>query len=313
MGCAHKVDSVTYSKSNGQVLSKASLNDEVFGGNPFIALKRENLIEKLAKRLNGEILFSTTIQSFVEHGTTVEVLLTSSKVSDEFDLIVSAEGLSSSLRRQCFSYEETIRDHCITNWRFISRKPNHGYQPTYMFGRSDLFMIYPISPDELYCYGHVYDPKCLYYSNGNATNHVKRLYGDYGNDVPTLVRGLHESDIVKGRLKSVIRPYMSKGRIVFIGDAANACSPLLQQGAAGAFEDALCLVDELKAGRIDQAIDNYHVKRDVKNRWVLEASDVPVSKVKASRSVLGSFVRNAMIKKSGPLNVQGWKRLASTQ
>jgi FAD-dependent urate hydroxylase len=57
-------------------------------------------------------------------------------------------------------------------------------------------------------------------------------------------------------------PSYHRGRVLLIGDAAHAFSPLLAQGAAMAIEDAVALAELLgQGGDIDQVLRSYEARR----------------------------------------------------
>lgn len=307
---AHQVKKITYSKPNGKILASSNLNEYPFNDEVFVALTRSKLLDALASNVQKNIHYGTVIENAVQKGSTIHVSFSDNEINDEFDLLISAEGINSLLRQQAFPEEETIVDYGVTNWRFIARSPCHGVNPIYMLGRTDLFMMYPISTDELYCYAHIYDPKKIYTTESKSLENLKLIFQHYANGVPQLLTTLSNEDIVTGRLKSVTRSYLNQGNVIFIGDAGNACSPLLQQGAAGAFEDVMCLSDVLATTPISEVAEAYKLRREEKNTWVLNTSDAPLKKIKATQSFLGSMLRNTMVRKLGPLNVHGWKKLA---
>lgn len=178
-----------------------------------------------------------------------------------------------------------------------------------MMDRTEMFMAYPLSPDTVYCYGHVYDDTGKY-DNGNPRDHLRELFGGFGGEVKNLLDRLGENPVVCGRLQSVTKPFFSKGWIVFVGDAGNACSPVLQQGAASAFEDVICLASQLSEHSADEAIDAYQRIRRPREEWVLRTSDFPIKNIEYTRSPIGAFMRNTLIRIKGPLNADGWRRLA---
>jgi 2-polyprenyl-6-methoxyphenol hydroxylase-like FAD-dependent oxidoreductase len=64
-----------------------------------------------------------------------------------------------------------------------------------------------------------------------------------------------------------------KGRIVLIGDAAHAMSPVLGLGGAMAMEDAWVLAEELHAtADVDAALDAFVARRTPRIKWVQTAS-----------------------------------------
>lgn len=306
---AHQVHEVTYAKKNGSILGRASLDESPLNQDVFVAMRRSKLYEILLEGIEQRIHFETTIEAVNSKPSSVDVRCSDPTLNGAYDLVVSAEGIHSTLRQQCFPNEVTVVDHQIPNWRFLVDYPNHGLQPVYMFDCTELFMIYPISPDALYCYAHVYDESGRY-GSGDPHEHLHKLFGTFGGEASNLLTRIEEQPIICSRLQSVKKPYYACGRTVFIGDAGNACSPLLQQGAASAFEDAICLTNQLRNYPVKEAIKAYQRARAPFVEWIVSTSDSPVKKMKILRNPIAAFVRNAIIRKRGPLNVYGWRHLA---
>jgi 2-polyprenyl-6-methoxyphenol hydroxylase-like FAD-dependent oxidoreductase len=309
LAAAHQVAEVIYTKKDGAVLGRASLHDAPLDQDKFVAMRRSDLHAILLDGIAPRIHYQSTIESFDARPDGVQVNSANPAVQGHYDLVVSAEGIHSELRQRSFAGETTTVDHNVTNWRFVVDYPQHGLQPTYMFGRSEMFMAYPISPDALYCYAHVYDD-ANDYATRDAPQSLRQLFGSFGGPVDAILDRLGTQPVLGGRLQSVVKPFYAKGRIVFIGDAGNACSPLLQQGAACAFEDALCLAEQLHSLPVDSAIDAYQKRRAPRVDWIVSASDGPLKMMKTMRSPLGAFMRNMLIRRKGPLNAHGWKQLA---
>jgi 2-polyprenyl-6-methoxyphenol hydroxylase-like FAD-dependent oxidoreductase len=345
LALAHRVESIEYTKASGRRLALASLREAPFEHEAFVALRRSALHQILAQDLQQPIHFNTQIVSLrpvvnkpvvnkpvvnkpvvnkpaapasTETRLPQQVGFSDPALDGEFDLVVAAEGLHSSLRIQSFLPHETVLDHNMPNWRFIVEYPDHGLQPLYMLGRSELFMAYPISTDALYCYGHVYDKKGEYTSSDGegaiARQHLERLFSHFGGPVRAILSRLKTPDIISGRLKSVDQPYFVSDRAVFVGDASNACSPLLQQGAAAALEDVLCLASYLSrcdsSYSLSEALRAYEGERRARVEWLVKASDGPLKKMHIMQHACGAFLRNCLIRVKGPLNVQGWRKLA---
>jgi len=306
---AYQVQEVIYTNKNGSVLGRASLVEPPLNKDKFVAMRRDKLHEILFNSIKGKIHFETTIKTFDAHPDGISVTCSNPTLNGVYDLVVSAEGIHSTLRQRSFPDEVTTVDHNMPNWRFLVEYPNHCLQPTYMLGRTEIFMSYPISPNTLYCYGHVYD-ESGHYDHGNPQDHLRQLFGEFGGEVKNLLARLDGQPIIRGRLESVTKPYYSKGRIVFVGDAGNACSPLLQQGAASAFEDILCLAEQLEEHTPDEAIAAYQRIRQPRVEWVVKNSDDPIKTVKMMQSPVGAFMRNMLIRFIGPLNAVGWRKLA---
>ena len=310
LAAAHQVREVLYTKKDGALLARASLLEAPLDQDQFVAMRRSGLHAILLDGIAPRVHYQTSIDAIEARPDGVQVKSANPAVQGHYDLVVSAEGIHSDLRQRSFPGEATTVDHNVVNWRFTIELPKHSLQPTYMFGRSEMFMAYPIGPDALYCYAHVYDDAGQY-AKRDPQQSLRQLFGGFGGPVGAILERLGTQPVLVGRLESVIKPFYAKGRVVFIGDAGNACSPLLQQGAACAFEDALCLAEQLRSQPVDSAIEAYQKLRAPRVDWIVSASDGPLKMMKTMRSPLGAFLRNMLIRRKGPLNAHGWKQLAA--
>lgn len=95
-----------------------------------------------------------------------------------------------------------------------------------------------------------------------------------------------------------------------------ACSPLLQQGAAAAFEDVITLTRMLSKHPIDEALAQYQSARKPRVDWLIQASDGPLAFMAKLNKWFGDWIgatfQNLLFKVKGPLNVAGWRILLAT-
>ena len=85
------------------------------------------------------------------------------------------------------------------------------------------------------------------------------------------------------------------GRVVLVGDAAHASSPMMGQGGCMAMEDAVVLADELRAAvTMETALASYVSRRKARVEWVQRQS-MAVGESLTMRSA----VRNAMFRQRG--------------
>ena len=316
---AHQVKRVDYTKSNGDILASASLLEPPLNQDKFISLERADLYQALVEGVKQKVHYNSHIISTKNQESKVTVESNTPEVNGDYDLIICAEGLESSLRKQCFPSRNTVVDHGICNWRFIVEWRDHGLEPTYMLHHTELFMAYPLSKDKLYCYGHI-KAEAKTAKNANHLASIKTIFSDFKGPVPMILNHLDDSKIHFSQLRSVDQPYYYSDKIIFIGDASNACSPLLQQGAACAFEDALALsnlLEKVQTNHLDfNALDigkQFEAARKKKVDWIVRSSDDPIKLMKKMKNPLLRFLRNKVIAKKGPLNVQGWRALAQMQ
>ena len=293
---AHQVEEIIYAKSSGQILSRASLLTAPLNLDRFVALPRYRLLEILQHGLDVPIQFNTTLDQLKD-------------VEDTYSTIVAADGIHSQVRQSAFGNIELI-DFGVTTWRWICEYPTADLQPTYMFGRQDLLMAYPMGKNSVYCYAHAYDPENKYSIASDALNHVRRHFGDYqGVAADLLDRTRIDTPIIPGRLRSIPRAFFTKGNVALVGDASSACSPLLQQGAACALEDVIVLSELLAEFPNQKALAYYEQYRKERVNWILQTSDAPLYMLKKMRSPFFCFLRNILLRLKGPLNVQGWRKL----
>ncbi len=66
------------------------------------------------------------------------------------------------------------------------------------------------------------------------------------------------------------------GRVVLIGDAAHASSPLMGQRGCMAMEDACVLAEVLRtAATVESALSDYVSRRKPRTKWVQQQSIAP--------------------------------------
>lgn len=170
-------------------------------------------------------------------------------------------------------------------------------------------MIYPISKDQVYCYAQLCQPKNKITGNHKHKENLTEIFKSYAPLVVNLIKHTNENDIIRSQLQSVPRLYFYHGKIAFIGDASNACSPLLQQGAAAALEDAISLATMLKNYPVNEALEKHKQFRYPRISWIVEHSDQPIARLSNNPSRIKAFARDLLISRKGPLNVRGWKQL----
>jgi 2-polyprenyl-6-methoxyphenol hydroxylase-like FAD-dependent oxidoreductase len=92
--------------------------------------------------------------------------------------------------------------------------------------------------------------------------------------VQTFLDALHEDrEIHCSAIEWVEQQRWHTERVVLIGDAAHAASPLMGQGGSLAIEDALVLADELaEATSTAEALAAYQQRRQSRVSWVHEQS-----------------------------------------
>lgn len=309
MNASHQVSHVTYAKSNGEVLSSASLNQSPLDKAPFVSLARAELLNILREDMDEHVLFNTEIESLETNDRGVKVTFHGGKI-DVYDLIVAADGIHSRTREMAFR-DSALEDLGVTNWRFISSSLKK-QEPIYYIGSDSAFMIYPMGDDKVYCYAQVLDENKTFL-NTDAKQSLEKIFQNYAPEVLQSIQELDNEEIVSGSLSSVTNTYYPHKNIALIGDALHGCPPSLQQGVGMGVEDALVLAQVLSGLSQDEALQEFTVLRQKRVDWVVEESNKIIRLASTGKSWIGRIIRNMMIRVKGPANVAGWKRLMSQE
>lgn len=308
----HQVKQIIYSRANGRMLSQASLLDAPLNRDKFVALDRVALMRILQNDVMDDIHFNVTIAHLKQSDSGVDVTFSNPALNGHYQAVIGADGIYSTVRELGFGPLNLV-DLGVTNWRWICDYPTQGLQPTYMLGAGNMFLAYPIGPNRIYCYAHQSDVSGHYQHPNEATKNLTNVFGHYKGIAALLLKQVPENkNIYSGRLRSVPRPLFSQEDIALIGDASNACSPMLQQGAACAFEDAIVLSELLAHFPVRDALKHYHTLRYPRVNWIVRSSDGPIKLFIKTNSRLAVMMRNVLIRYKGPLNVLGWKHLLSS-
>ncbi|MBL1268051.1 MAG: FAD-dependent monooxygenase [Halomonas sp.] len=307
LNLAYQVDQVEYALPSGKTLSSASLHQAPLNKAPFVALKRDDLMSVLRKNMAEDVQLSTWLED-IKHVDN-EVLVTfQSGETTSYDLVVAADGINSSVR-QMVQPDSAPLLHKVTNWRYTTKKPVAGIQPTYYVGNDSAFMIYPISEDEVYCYGQIMDDDGKFTSLASYKV-IKEIFADYASPVSDCINDLTEDQpIVLGQLKTVKHTESLFGCVVLVGDALHGCPPSLQQGVGMSLEDINCLADCLEQHELQKALKKYQQQRVERVTWTVSESNKIIKLAGLGRSPIGRFIRNTMIRVKGPANVVGWRKL----
>ncbi|MBJ7555496.1 FAD-dependent monooxygenase [Marinomonas spartinae] len=307
LNLAYQVDQIEYALSSGKTLASASLHTAPLNKAPFVALKRDDLMSLLRKDIAEDVQLNTWPEDIKQDNNEVLVTFQSGETKT-YDLVVAADGINSSVR-QMVQPNSAPLTHKVTNWRFTAKKPVVGIQPTYYVGNESAFMIYPISEDEVYCYGQIMDEDGKFASLA-SNKAIQEVFSEYASPVTECVNSLNEDQhIVLGQLKTVQHTEPLFNRVVLVGDALHGCPPSLQQGAGMSLEDINCLADFLEQHELHDALKQYQQKRADRVTWTVKESNKIIKLAGLGRSPIGRFIRNTIIRLKGPANVVGWRKL----
>lgn len=306
----HSVTHINYCEPSGELLSQASLLAPPLNTDRFVAIHRHKLHNILLLQIQANIHYNTSIREIKNEEEGLSVLFNSPTLKrGRYNAIIGADGLHSSTRMHAFPKSETI-DHGITSWRWTCEYPTDTIQPTYFIGSGDVFMVYPIGKNEVNCYANLPDPQNQFSSELNRKKILLHKFARYDGLAKTMLERLPDnSSIITGRAVSLIKPYFYFDRIALIGDASHACTSMLQQGAAGALEDAIILANLIKQLPIQNAFVKYEEIRKERVNWVMKTSDDRQKIFMQHLDPEKLAIRNERVRQYGPPNVVEWRKL----
>lgn len=306
---AHQVDEVRYETHERKLLASASLLQGVLNTQPFVALPRGELLTILADGILDEIQFGRSIAKISTRSGTENVHFNDGTVT-QYNLVIGADGIDSKVRELSFNTPELL-DLNVTNWRFVVDMPTSDLAPSYLVGKTDAFMFYPIGENKVYCYAQAANDQIDGLFNDDKKNMLS-IFDSYHDSVKTAINKAEH--IAHGRLKSVESREVYQSHCVLIGDALHGCPPSLQQGVAQTLEDVVVLSRCLDMQNdIQTALEQFKKSRLKDVSWVIDESNKVIQLAQLGKSKLGCFIRNTLIKLQGPQNVKAWRKLMTAQ
>jgi 2-polyprenyl-6-methoxyphenol hydroxylase-like FAD-dependent oxidoreductase len=242
-----------------------------------IALSRLDLAQILitaAERYDVKISYGTTVKSFTDTGTAVDVQLSDGR-RERYDLVVGFDGIKSRTRRTVFGekYDAVYSGYGV--FRVTLPRPSDvvGMQIYQALGAKAGFV--PLSQESMYMFLVTDQPQGVSHDPKDFADIVRARMAPFGA-LPGSVRdGLSSPDgIVYSPISDVVLPLpWFSGRVGVLGDAAHACAPHMTQGAGMALEDAVVLAELLDSpGPLDHRLHAFEQRRYSRVRFVQDRS-----------------------------------------
>ena len=166
---------------------------------------------------------------------------------------------------------------------------------TFLLGDRSFFGLCPIGEGRTYGFGYVMQPR--YHDPLEARlERLRNRFAAFGGLVREYLTSLDRDEQVHcSAMEWVDLEEWYNGRVVLIGDAAHASSPLMGQGGCMAMEDAYVLAEVLRtADTVGSAMSSYVTRRKPRIKWVQQQS------IAAAESLgMQSTVRDAALRERG--------------
>jgi 2-polyprenyl-6-methoxyphenol hydroxylase-like FAD-dependent oxidoreductase len=267
----------------------------------FTSLPRGDLAGIIYRTIENhvETIFDNSISGIEESDGGVRVAFERGAARD-FELVVGADGLHSTVRRLAFGSEEKFEKQL--GYR-VATFEVEGYRP-----RDDLVYVAHASPGRQFGRIALRHDRTMFLlvfradlmtglepSNLTETRAVLRdVFGDAGWESPQILEAMERAEnIYFDRVSQIRMGTWSKGRVMLIGDAACAVSLLAGEGTGVAIMQAYVLAGELDRARGDYraAFSNYENQL----RAFVEGKQIAAENFASSflpETALGLWLRN---------------------
>jgi 2-polyprenyl-6-methoxyphenol hydroxylase-like FAD-dependent oxidoreductase len=234
-----------------------------------------HIMQERVRALGVKIALGQSVMRVENLNDSVEVEF-SSGATGRYDVVVGADGVSSSIR--CLVFPDAIEpaETGQACWRISTRRPPGFDLGEFYFGHEYPVGVTACAPDAIYMWMLTKHERGFRFDEGDGHARLRDRIGDFGGTVGWIRDNMRKSDWVNYRpLSAALQPGpWARGRIVLLGDSAHATTPHLASGAGMAVEDALVLIEEL--GIAERAVEDsllaYSARRFPRCKMVVETS-----------------------------------------
>jgi 2-polyprenyl-6-methoxyphenol hydroxylase-like FAD-dependent oxidoreductase len=181
-------------------------------------------------------------------------------------------------------------------WRSIAPVRPHGLTSLqFLLGENCFFGLCPVGDGRTYGFGNITGPRTHEPVVGRLSR-LRRHFAGFGEIVQEYLRALTgDEQIHCGPVDWVALDRWHVGRVILIGDAAHAISPMMGQGGCLAMEDAFVLAEKLAhCDSLADALTACVARRMPRVSWVHQQSAAL-----AASFQLPSNARNGALREAG--------------
>jgi 2-polyprenyl-6-methoxyphenol hydroxylase-like FAD-dependent oxidoreductase len=263
-----------YCTSQGEVLAEIDLVElwkEVGRG---AGVERTKLQEALLRALTGaQCRLGTWITTLGPKKGSVGVRFSDGR-SEDYDLIVGADGIRSSVRS--FSISDAAPSYTgQMGWRSLAPiRRDTPDEVQFWLGDGCFFGLFPVSNKHTYGFGYINELERRHDLAQGRLERLRERFAAFGGLVKAYLATLErEEQIHWAAIESLELDHWHEGRVVLIGDAAHASSPMMGQGGCMAIEDAAVLAELLQSSEsVEAALNAYVLRRRARVDWVQRQS-----------------------------------------
>jgi 2-polyprenyl-6-methoxyphenol hydroxylase-like FAD-dependent oxidoreductase len=260
--------------AQGSLLSDTDLTAVWGEVGPCIGIVRPRLHSALSKGVaDVTCRLGMTVTSLTQNDRSVTVAF-SDGTSGSYDLVVGADGIRSTVR--ALTLGATPPNYLgAMNWRSIVPFRPAGLESALQMHVSEgrIFGLVTMGAGHTYSFAISIEPQFHDLVEGRLER-LRARFADFGQRVQEYLAALERDDqIICSAMEWVPVGKVYSGRVVLVGDAAHASSPMLGQGGCMAMEDACVLAEELHSGAtLETALASFAKRRKPRVEWVQQQS-----------------------------------------
>jgi len=262
-----------FCNEQGEVLSDTDL--EVLWGHtgPCVGIERTKLQGALLPGVaHVRCRLGTEVTSLVRNDAHVSVGFSDGSRGD-FDLVVGADGIRSTVRALALTNAAPSYLGAM-NWRSVAPIRPAGLTE-FQINVSDgcVFGLVPLANGRTYAFAYVDHPQFRDPREGRLAR-LRQRFSTFGPRVAAYLAALERDDeVICSAMEWMELGNLHAGRVVLVGDAAHASSPMMGQGGCMAMEDACVIAEELRAAAtVQAALESYVRRRKPRVEWVQRQS-----------------------------------------
>jgi FAD-dependent urate hydroxylase len=276
----------------GEVLSDTDLEALWGHDGPCVGIERTKLQGALLPGVaQVRCRLGTEVTSLVQEDARVSVGFSDGSCGD-FDLVVGADGIRSTVR--ALALTSTAPTYLgAMNWRSVAPiRPGGLSEFQIHLGDGCLFGLVPLAGGRTYSFAYVAHPHFRDPLEGRLAR-LRQRFSTFGPRVAAHLAALEGDDeVICSAMEWMELVHMRAGRVVLVGDAAHASSPMMGQGGCMAMEDACVLAEELRAAATaEAALESYVRRRKPRVEWVQHQSMTLANLLTASSGARNDSLR----------------------
>jgi 2-polyprenyl-6-methoxyphenol hydroxylase-like FAD-dependent oxidoreductase len=279
----------------GAVLCATDLKELWGEVGPFIGIARTSLQAVLrAGAAAVPARLGTSIRSLTQDEQRVQVAFSDGGAAN-YDLVVGADGIASTVRALTLSAAAPVYAGQMV-WRSLAPICLPGMtRLQFLGGEGCFFGLCPVGDGQTYGFGNVTMPRFHDALLGRLSR-LRERFAAFGEVVQAYLAALTSDEQMHcSPIEWVEHTAWQRGRVVLIGDAAHASSPMMGQGGCLAMEDAWVLAESLReAESIEGALETFVNRRRPRVEWVRQHS-----RAVAESFALPPAIRNATLRERG--------------